>query len=72
MFSLFSSKLEHNTYWTERWQAISEFSLLTEEEITVFLGFVSPCIIHVPTVNQRPATEIDKLLMMGMRMPETC
>jgi hypothetical protein len=30
------------------------------------------CYHHVPTVNQRPATAVIELLMMGMRMPETC
>jgi len=30
------------------------------------------CYHHVPTVSQRRLLQFDKLLMMGMRMPETC
>jgi hypothetical protein len=30
------------------------------------------CYHHVPTVKPEGATAVDKLLMMGMRMPETC
>jgi hypothetical protein len=30
------------------------------------------CYHHVPTVKPEAATAVDKLLMMGMRMPETC
>jgi hypothetical protein len=30
------------------------------------------CYHHVPTVKPQAATAVDKLLMMGMRMPETC
>ena len=30
------------------------------------------CCHYVPTVNPEAATAVDKLLMMGMRMPETC
>jgi hypothetical protein len=30
------------------------------------------CYHHVPTVNQRLAAAVDRLLMMGIKMPETC
>jgi len=30
------------------------------------------CYHHVPTVKPEAAAAVDKLLMMGMRMPETC
>jgi hypothetical protein len=30
------------------------------------------CYHHAPTVKPEAATAVDKLLMMGMRMPETC
>jgi hypothetical protein len=30
------------------------------------------CYLHVPTVKPEAATAVDKLLMIGMRMPETC
>jgi len=30
------------------------------------------CYHHVPAVKPEAATAVDKLLMMGMRMPETC
>jgi len=30
------------------------------------------CYHHVPTVKPEAATAVDKLLMMGIRMPETC
>ena len=30
------------------------------------------CYHHVPTVNPEAATAVVELLMMGMRMPETC
>jgi hypothetical protein len=30
------------------------------------------CYHHVPTVKPEAATGVDRLLMMGIRMPETC
>jgi hypothetical protein len=30
------------------------------------------CYHHVSTVKPEAATAVDKLLMMGMKMPETC
>jgi hypothetical protein len=30
------------------------------------------CYHHVPTVKPEAATAVDRLLMMGKRMPETC
>jgi len=30
------------------------------------------CYHHVPTVKPEAATAVDKLLMIGMKMPETC
>jgi len=30
------------------------------------------CYHHAPTVKQEAATAVVELLMMGMRMPETC
>jgi hypothetical protein len=30
------------------------------------------CYHHAPTVKPKAATAVDKLLMMGRRMPKTC
>jgi len=30
------------------------------------------CYLHTPTVKPEAATAVVELLMMGMRMPETC
>ena len=61
-----------SSLWFYRWSVV----------ITVLLVVVGPtgrpdhdqqhCYHHAPTVKPEAATAIVKLLMMGVRMPETC
>jgi len=52
-FSLFSSKLEHKTYWTERWQAISEFSLLTLRRLMSYIYMEHPFLMFLDHTQRR-------------------
>jgi endonuclease V-like protein UPF0215 family len=57
-----------NSLWFYRWSVV----------VAVLLVVVEPdqnkrnCYHHAPTVKPEAATAVVELLMMGVRMPETC
>ena len=67
---------EHNncssSIWFYRWSVVVAVLLVMVEPVTRPDHDQQHCYHHAPTVKPEVATAVVELLMMGMRMPETC